>query len=184
MDSVKAWYLLCILKNLKKLVAVRYDLDLVVPYDLDDFIRFYAQIPTDNGKLEFLLDNDILIEIYFEKVGIHDARNLKERLEGSIDSCILVHFDSITTFASKFLSKLRVECFHSSEMVHDPTESVYASAHKHIGRVEDDLDNERLPKILPSDPICKFHGFAPGSVVEISRPMPNGGTWKVRRLVL
>ena len=125
--------------------------------------------PTDS-VLIFLLGTDKLnIDGVKEMISIMSEYNIRHG--------VMVYQNSITSSARKALDLLyqyRIELFALHELQYDLTKHVYFCPHDKVENLSElgFLKNQipKLPRILISDPVVRYFGFAKGDVLRIRRP--------------
>ena len=125
--------------------------------------------PTES-VLIFLLGTDKLnIDGVKEMISIMNEYNIRHG--------VMVYQNSITSSARKALDLLyqyRIELFALHELQYDITKHMYFCPHEKIedltelGFLKSQIS--KLPRILISDPVVRFFGFAKGDIVRIRRP--------------
>lgn len=106
-------------------------------------------------------------------------------------TCVIsVVHDSVTHFAVKEqLGEDRLQIFKYGELMFNVTRHVLVPPHTRVpsGEVEHLLKRlsariDQIPAIFANDPVVRYHGWTPGTMVEVERRML-GGMQKYYRLV-
>lgn len=141
-----------------------------------------------------------VVSLFFEdpKVGVKDARSLVKTLEVlEVEGkkpihCIFFYRTSMSHFAKRLIDAMQIRRHETfcEESFLNPTLNALTPPHRELadgGERESVLrkagGEENLPKILQTDAVCRWYGFAPGTVVEIERCLPEGQTARYYRLV-
>lgn len=94
-------------------------------------------------------------------------------------------------FARLTDSQYRLEVFEHGEMIFNPTHHDFVPRHIPLSQQDKEAVLERyrinqyqLPQILRTDPIVRYLGVEPGTVLEITRRFPTSGLYTTYRLVV
>jgi len=91
---------------------------------------------------------------------------------------VIISYGRITTKNQQVLSELGsyVQHFMYKELKYNPTQHVFAVPHRRLGKKETlqllrrlGVPPQQLPTIWDTDPIVKYYGFRPNSIIECSR---------------
>jgi DNA-directed RNA polymerases I, II, and III subunit RPABC1 len=141
------------------------------------------------------------VNVYFpeeDKVGVKPIRlYLNDMNEHEIKHAILVIKDCITPFARSEIEKIQrenlviVEVFTEKELLFDITEHELVPKHELLCDAEKEqllkdfsLKEAQLPRILITDPICRYYGLQKRDIVKITRPSETGGKYINYRIVV
>lgn len=131
-----------------------------------------------------------------EKIGVREIRTtLDECIKRGVKSIILVTRNKMTFFAQRecrekaTTQKVNIEIWTAHELsfnilthILQPKFSVLSPKEK--DELSKKYENFKLlPKMLTSDPVCKFLGAPRGAIVAIERDLPSGTTMQVHRMV-
>jgi len=131
-----------------------------------------------------------------EKIGVREIRTtIDECIEKKLKSIILVTINKMTFFAQReckdkaIFNKINIEVWTMEELsfnvlthVLQPKFLILSSREKE--ELSKKYDNFKLlPKMLTTDPVCKFLGAQRGTIVSIQRELPSGTIMQVHRMV-
>jgi DNA-directed RNA polymerases I, II, and III subunit RPABC1 len=147
----------------------------------------------DNG-----IDKLMVYFIYDTKVSVKKIKTIKEILEDNSHTykCLIVVYKSaITTFAKQFISSdvkdLFVQIFSEKELSFNITKHEFVP--KHVVLTSDEKkkilkkyksQSKNFPLILSSDPICRYYGCLPGTMLRIERESETCGIYTLYRVVV
>lgn len=124
-----------------------------------------------------------------QKVGVKTIKNFIHKIETEkIYHMIVVLKNSITSFGNRILAevqasdnfdqKLLIELFYEKELLINITKHRLTPQHQKLDKdtklelLSTGLTVAQLPRLLKSDPICRYYGFVRGDIVRITR-QPN-----------
>ena len=150
--------------------------------------RGYNKIECEtNERIVASKDENTFLLIYFVydfKVSVKRMKSIKELLDDDpqkYECLILVYKSAITAFAKQFISNdvndLLVQVFSENELSFNITKHELVPKHelltieekKQILKIYKTSSNH-FPIILASDPVARYYGLLPGSMVRITRP--------------
>lgn len=120
----------------------------------------------------------IIFLIGTDKLNIDGVKEMISIMnEYNIRHAVMVYQNSITSSARKALDLLyqyRIELFALHELQYDITKHAYFCPHEKVEDITElgFLKNQvsKLPRILISDPVVRYFGFAKGDILRIRRP--------------
>ena len=136
---------------------------------------FSSFIVTNNKNL---VDKILVYFCQEPKMSAKNFKTLKTHLEEeNIKHCILIISKSMTEPAKKEHSQTTdywIEVFEQSELMINFTKSVYSSKHfcltheeKQEFLTKNKISESQLPRILCSDPVCRYYGVRRGQIIKI-----------------
>lgn len=146
-------------------------------------------------------DLDQRILVYFvmsPKVSVKKIKLIKDLIEEDHEgfSClIIVCKGSITSFAKQFITtdvnNLIVQVFSEKELSFNITKHELVPKHELLTEQETTHIKTRyktklkhFPNLLATDPVAKYYGYIPGSLVRITRKSPTAGEYVSYRVVV
>lgn len=175
-----------ILKDRKYIVPEDYELDINT-----DFKVFEDWVVDQDGNLdmnmlhlEFEKENGSkILTFWFPTLGKNDVQEVFESLvESKLSNAIIIHVNKITSSAIPIIKnckiqKYNIESFMLSELQFNftkhvlvPEKHIICSAKKKAEILEKySVTKEKLPKILSTDPQCRYLGAAKGQLIKIVR---------------
>lgn len=140
----------------------------------------------------------IVYFIYEPKVSVKRVKSIKEAIDNDekIYEClILVYKTAITTFAKQFITTdvndLFVQAFSERELSFNVTKHHLVPKHRVLTSEEKRsvvkkyrTPTKQFPLMLSSDPVARYYGLLPGSMVKITRPSPTAGEYVLYRVVI
>jgi DNA-directed RNA polymerases I, II, and III subunit RPABC1 len=124
-----------------------------------------------------------ILTFWFIPLGKNDVQTISETLiDQNVKNAIVVHTNKITPCAGPVIKDLRVqkffiEPFLQSELQFNITKHKYVpkhiicSAKKKADVLQKySVTKDQLPRILSSDPVCRYLGAAKGQLIKIIRP--------------
>ncbi|HMP31470.1 MAG TPA: DNA-directed RNA polymerase subunit RpoH/Rpb5 C-terminal domain-containing protein, partial [Saprospiraceae bacterium] len=124
-----------------------------------------------------------ILTFWFLALGKNDVQTISETLiEENVKNAIVVHINKITACAGPAIKDLRVlkyfiEPFLQTELQFNIMKHQYVpkhiicSAKKKTDVLEQySITKDQLPRILSSDPICRYLGAVKGQLIKIIRP--------------
>jgi DNA-directed RNA polymerase I, II, and III subunit RPABC1 len=152
-----------------------------VPFETDfdtfkDYENIFSSFVVANNK-----NNQDKILVYFCQEPKMSAKNFKSLIayleEIKIKHCILIISKSMTDPAKKEQSQITdywIELFEQNELIVNFTKSIYSSAHFCLSNEEkqefltkNKISESQLPRILCSDPVCRYYGIKRGQIIKI-----------------
>ena len=112
------------------------------------------------------------------QIGIELMRNtINEMYNKKINHLILVSKTKLTSDSRKWINELpslRIDIFLFGEMIKNPTNHFLVPKHQkaseqEVNSLNQQLSDKRIPQISVEDPICKWYGWLPGTIVRIDR---------------
>lgn len=165
--------------------------------------RSYNTIESeDEFMISMIHDNKIdklmVYFVYDTKVSVKKIKTIKEILEDNSHTykcLIVVYKSSITTFAKQFISSdvkdLFVQIFSEKELSFNITKHEYVPKHTVLTSEEKrnvlqkyNSKSKNFPLILSSDPICRYYGCLPGTMLKIERDSDTCGIYTLYRVVV
>lgn len=127
------------------------------------------------------------------KLGLKEVRSLEDRMtKMNVETCTIVLNGTVTPPAKGMIEKIRkkgraVEIFQLDELMFNLPDHELVPVHRLLTPKEREALLKRfsanaLPRILPTDPMCRYLGLKRGQVVEISRKNTSGFS-KFHRIV-
>lgn len=142
-------------------------------------------------------DRVLVYFVYDHKVSVKRMKSIKDVIdEGDNYTClILVYKSAITAFAKQFIvtdmKNLNVQMFSESELSFNITKHELVPKHEILSAEErnDTLHRYRttlkhFPMILSSDPVARYYGALPGTMVRITRKSPTAGVYTLYRVIV
>lgn len=124
-----------------------------------------------------------ILTFWFTPLGKNDVQTVSETLiEDSVKNAIVVHVNKITPCAGPVIKDLRVqkyfiEHFLQTELQFNITKHQYVPKHiicsaskKADVLKKYSVTKDQLPRILSSDPVCRYLGANKGQLIKIIRP--------------
>lgn len=146
------------------------------------------------------IGNRILVYfVYDPKVSVKRIKGIKDVLDEDPDryQClILVYKSAITAFAKQFISTdvnhLFVQAFSENELSFNITKHKLVPKHeiltnnekRQIMRYYKTTSSKHFPLMLSSDPVARYYGLLPGTMVRITRKSPTAGEYVLYRVVV
>ena len=127
------------------------------------------------------------LPVYIRRVQTQQANHvIIVHKKGSIQSVIL---RSLATIESK--ASIKIELFTFEELQYNVTKHMYVPRHKPLSNTEKEdlflrynIKAQQLPVILKSDPVARYYGAEPGTVMEITRRSETCGRYITYRVVV
>lgn len=128
-------------------------------------------------------------------VSVQQIRLVAERLEQShIAHCILIHEQMLSSSSKKEIYKLfqgkQLETFEEDELLfcvlsHElvPTFETLTHSERQVLCKSFKITQAQLPRMLLSDPVCRFLGLKRGDIVRITRTSETAGEYVCYRYV-
>ena len=138
-------------------------------------------------------ENCILVEFHDEEIRQNDIGNILEHArDNKCKRIILVHKSKISSVAAKTATMFEgvFEDFLFEDLIVNVTRHILVP--QHIKLLEDEkkallerynVKLSQLPRLLRSDPICKYYGFEKGDVIKIIRKSETAGRYVTYRAV-
>jgi len=132
----------------------------------------------DKGAGENPMESVLILLLGSDKLNIDGVKEMINIMsEYNIRHGVMIYQNSITSSARKALDLLyqyRIELFALHELQYDITKHKYFCPHEKVESLSElgFLTNQiqKLPRILISDPVVRYFGFAKGDVIRIRRP--------------
>ena len=134
--------------------------------------------------------------VYDNKVSVKRMKSIKDVIdEGDNYTClILVYKSAITAFAKQFIvtdmKDLNVQIFSESELSFNITKHELVPKHEILSAEERNKTLRKyrttlkhFPMILSSDPVARYYGVLPGTMMRITRKSPTAGVYTLYRVV-
>lgn len=142
-------------------------------------------------------DRALVYFVYDHKVSVKRMKSIKDIIDaGERYTClILVYKSAITAFAKQFIvtdvKDLNVQMFSESELSFNITKHELVPKHEILSPEErkDTLKKYRttlkhFPMMLSSDPVARYYGALPGTMMRITRKSPTAGEYILYRVVV
>lgn len=137
--------------------------------------------------------------IYFileTKASVKKMKEIKEIVENDNEykTLIIVYKKNITSFAKQFLLTnldLHVQVFSENELSFNVTK--HEDVPKHVILSTDERNSilkkyksklSEFPQMFTSDPVARYYGLKPKTMVRIIRPSPTAGEYTFYRIVV
>jgi DNA-directed RNA polymerase I, II, and III subunit RPABC1 len=159
---------------------------------------------TDPNDISFSVENEengkriLVYFIYDPKVSVKRVKLIKVMLDenpGMYQCLILVYKNTITSFAKQFIttdvSNLFVQAFSEVELSYNITHHKLVPKHEIVSVDEKKQIMQQyrttlkhFPLMLSSDPVSRYYGLLPGTMVRITRKSPTSGEHTLYRVVV
>lgn len=164
--------------------------------------RGYIRIDEENNERIVArnekLDKVLVYFVYDTKVSVKKMKSIKEIIDEDINTykcLILVYKSSITTFAKQFISTdvndLNVQVFSENELSFNitkhnlvPEHQVLTPDQKRAVISKYKTGAKHFPMLLSSDPVARYYGAMPGTMMRITRKSPTAGEYVLYRVVV
>lgn len=164
--------------------------------------RGYTEIDDENHeRIVARNDNADKVLVYFVydvKVSVKKMKNIKEIIDEDTNKykcLVLVYKSSITTFAKQFISTdvndLNVQVFSENELSFNITKHELVPKHEVLTPTEKKTVltkyktmAKNFPMLLSSDPVARYYGALPGTMIRITRKSPTAGEYTLYRVVV
>lgn len=158
--------------------------------EMDNVDRIVAS-STANG-------NRVLVYfVYDPKVSVKRMKNMREMLDDDptkYTALILVYKATITSFAKQFIATdvndLNVQVFSESELSFNVTKHELVPKHEMLSPEEKatvvrayKTALRHFPLMLSTDPVARYYGALPGTMMRITRHSPTAGKYTLYRVV-
>lgn len=133
------------------------------------------------------------------KVNVKNIKSIKTNVDNygtsNLVCLIVVYKFTITSFAKQFISSdvndLFVQLFSERELAYNVTKHEYVPKHTVLSpKSKKEVLNKyrtlskNFPYILSADPICRYFGCLPGTMMKIDRESETCGMYTVYRVVI
>jgi len=136
--------------------------------------------------------------IYDPKVSVKNMKNMREMLDDDPTKytvLILVYKATITSFAKQFIATdvndLNVQVFSESELSFNVTKHELVPKHDVLSLEERaavvryyKTGLRYFPLLLSTDPVARYYGALPGTMMRITRDSPTAGKYTLYRVVV
>lgn len=141
-------------------------------------------------------DRALVCFVYDHKVSVKRMKSIKDLIDAGEYTClILVYKSAITAFAKQFIvtdvKDLIVQMFSESELSFNITKHELVPKHEILSEEQrkDTLRKYRatlkhFPMMLSSDPVARYYGALPGTMMKITRKSPTAGEYILYRVVV
>lgn len=154
----------------------------------------------DKGSLQVVAFNRsknafILVHFFVDtSISVKHIEKIQEKLiSGKITHCILVYPKTVTSQTKKEIERTRsrfsMELFAEDDLVLNVTRHEMMPKHEVLSSEEkikflkaSHLVIGQLPRILASDPVCKYYGAKRGDIIRIIRKSETAGKYVMFRL--
>lgn len=128
--------------------------------------------------------NNETIKVYYielSKIGIKNINEIIEDMEAcDVQKSIIVSGGVLSSFGKQLLTENKhIQLFHEDELSFNITHHELVPEHTIIRSEESKeilkkykISEKQLPRILQSDPVCRYHGGCPGDLFRIKRTSP------------
>lgn len=176
----------------------------ILDQSLDEYQTVYSSVnPSQlNGTFESLdHDSSERVQVRFdinEKINNKLWTSIIERMnQDNVNHCILIVRDgTVPKNISRTVELLRekrgqrVEFFEQKEVIINITEHELVPKHEPLTPDQKKalldryhINDSQLPKILKTDPVVRYYGVGPGTVIKITRKSETAGRYITYRLV-
>lgn len=163
--------------------------------------RGYIHIESETESSIIARNNEnlrvLVYLVHSAKVSVKKIKMIKDMIqedEHGFHSLILVYKSSITSFAKQFITtdvnNILVQVFSEKEMSFNVTKHTLVPKHELLSTTEKlevmarfKTKLKNFPNILSTDPVSKYYGYIPGSLIRITRKSPTAGTYVSYRAV-
>ena len=135
--------------------------------------------------------------VYDPKVSVKMMKNMREMLDDDptkYNVLILVYKATITSFAKQFIATdvndLNVQVFSENELSFNVTKHELVPKHDILSPEEKATVMSRyktgirhFPLMLSTDPVARYYGALPGTMMRITRDSPTAGKYTLYRVV-
>jgi DNA-directed RNA polymerase I, II, and III subunit RPABC1 len=168
---------------------------------LEDFLSKHVTYSlVDRGSLQTVAFNRernacILVHFFVDpSISVKHIEKIQEKLlSGKITHCILVYPKAITSQTKKYIestrSRFSIELFSEEDLLVNVTRHKMMPEHTLMTSEEKSkflkascLVIEQLPRILVSDPVCRYYGAKRGDIMRIIRKSETAGKYAMFRL--
>jgi len=137
----------------------------------------------------------VIFFIFETKVSVKKMKEIKDIIEKDegYTHMIIVYKNNITSFAKQFIStnlNIHVQVFSENELSFNVTKHELVPKHEILTTGEKlavlkkyKCESTKFPTMLSSDPVSRYYGLKPGTMVKITRPSPTSGEYTLYRLV-
>jgi DNA-directed RNA polymerase I, II, and III subunit RPABC1 len=151
----------------------------------------HDKIVVSNGT-----DQIIVCFVYDPKVSVKKIKSIKEIIDAGVYTClILVYKSMITAFAKQFIvtdvNNLNVQVFSENELSFNITKHALVPKHEVLSTKDrNELIRQyrttlkHFPLMLSSDPVARYYGALPGTMMKITRKSPTAGEYVLYRVVI
>lgn len=136
--------------------------------------------------------------VYDPKVSVKKMKNLREMLDEDptrYTCLILVYKATITSFAKQFIATdvndLNVQVFSENELSFNVTRHELVPKHEPLSAEEKaavlrkyKTPLKHFPLMLSGDPVARYYGALPGTMMRITRASPTAGEYVLYRVVV
>lgn len=153
-------------------------------YDTNDLQS--KELTNDKSMFDFQISHNLTkntIKVFYlddGKIGINHLKGIVNNLnELNIQHVLIIHEDAITSFAKQYIvsqNDIKFETFYSKELINNITEHDLVPQHICLSVEEKNqflnafkIKERNLPRMLRSDPIARYHGCNPGTLIKILR---------------
>lgn len=124
---------------------------------------------------------DQYVKVYYidlPKIGIKNINEIIEDMEtNQIDRGIIVSSSVLSSFGKQLLTENKnIQLFHEDELSFNITHHELVPQHIIVSKSEAkeimrkySISEKQLPRILNTDPVCRYHGGCPGDLFKIYR---------------
>jgi len=178
------------------------DEDLFMTFD--QFVTKYGPSPNRvelTTKTHHRNDTEDKIYAFFPKepkVGVANIREFYEiMLNEQVKKCIMIVRYKLSPQAKQAIretskmGKMKMELFQEEELMFNITNHMLVPRHILLSQQEKiallkkyKLKDTQLPRLLFTDPVCRYYAFQPGQVIKIIRPSMIVGTYVSYRIVV
>lgn len=135
------------------------------------------------------------IKVYFidlSKIGIKNINEVIDDMEANhLDKSIIVSSGVLSSFGKQLLTENKnIQLFHEDELSFNITQHELVPEHKIVSKDETkeimkkyNITAKQFPRILQTDPVCRYHGGCPGDLFKILRESNNSKTVTYRLCV-
>jgi DNA-directed RNA polymerases I, II, and III subunit RPABC1 len=135
--------------------------------------------------------------VYDPKVSVKKMKNMREMLDDDptkYNVLILVYKTTITSFAKQFIATdvndLNVQVFSENELSFNVTKHELVPKHDVLSPEEKatvvsryKTGTRHFPLMLSTDPVARYYGALPGTMMRITRDSPTAGKYTLYRVV-
>lgn len=164
--------------------------------------RGYSRIDEENSERIVArnekLEKVLVYFVYDTKVSVKKMKSIKEIIDEDTNTykcLILVYKSSITTFAKQFIStdvnNLNVQVFSENDLSFNitkhnlvPVHEVLTPDQKRAVLLKYKTGAKHFPMLLSSDPVARYYGALPGTMMRITRKSPTAGEYVLYRVVV
>jgi DNA-directed RNA polymerase I, II, and III subunit RPABC1 len=164
--------------------------------------RGYTEIDEEShDRIVARNDNSEKVLVYFVydvKVSVKRMKTIKDIIDEDTNKymcLVLVYKSSITTFAKQFISTdvndLNVQVFSENELSFNITKHELVPKHEVLTPIQKKAVMtqyktvaKHFPMVLSSDPVVRYYGALPGTMMRITRKSPTAGEYVLYRVVV